>query len=47
MILPIVATVLCLFLLFLSKLNRGQEIEYMLYQHKFIPKVLGKYVKVK
>ncbi|UOS85717.1 hypothetical protein [Pieris rapae granulovirus] len=40
----IVAAFLCVLFLFLLKLNKGQETRRLLYEHKFIPEPLGKYV---
>ncbi|AAK70713.1 ORF53 similar to AcMNPV ORF110 [Cydia pomonella granulovirus] len=40
----VAATFICLALLYFLKLNRGQEIKRLVYEHKFIPVVLGKYV---
>ncbi|APO13929.1 ORF45 [Plodia interpunctella granulovirus] len=40
----IVAAFLCMLVLYILKLNRGQEIKRLLYEHKFIPVPLGRYV---
>ncbi|AKN80723.1 hypothetical protein [Diatraea saccharalis granulovirus] len=39
-------TFICILFLFILKLNRGQEIQRLLYEHKFIPTSLGKYVNI-
>ncbi|QOD40008.1 Maph45 [Matsumuraeses phaseoli granulovirus] len=40
----IVAFFICIIFLYIIKLNRGQEVARILYEHKFIPQPLGKYV---
>nr|AUF82089.1 hypothetical protein [Cryptophlebia leucotreta granulovirus] len=37
-------TIICILLLYMIKLNKGQETIKLLYEHKFIPLALGKYV---
>ncbi|AEB00308.1 hypothetical protein [Clostera anachoreta granulovirus] len=41
-----IITVLCLVVLFVVKLNRGQEVRRLLYEHKYIPADMGKIVEV-
>ncbi|UXX41850.1 ac110 [Psilogramma increta granulovirus] len=40
----ILAAILCVTMLYFWKLNRGQEILRIQYEHKFIPPPLAKYV---
>ncbi|ABC61172.1 unknown [Choristoneura occidentalis granulovirus] len=42
--LVIAAAIICIILLCIVKLNRGQEVQRILYEHKFIPIPLGRYV---
>ncbi|AMF83786.1 Ac110 [Cnaphalocrocis medinalis granulovirus] len=40
-------TLLCVIVLYILKLNKNQETERLLYEHKFIPVPLKKYVNKK
>lgn len=42
----LLAAAACLLVLTFLKLNRGQEVERLLYEHKFLPRALGRYVGV-
>ncbi|AIS92046.1 hypothetical protein [Erinnyis ello granulovirus] len=40
----VVVALICIVMLYVWKLNRGQEILRLQYEHKFIPLPLAKYV---
>ncbi|QBQ01595.1 ac110 [Hyphantria cunea granulovirus] len=47
MLLLVVLTILCLLALWFLKLNKNQEIRWLLYKYKYIPTVLAKRVQIK